>query len=67
MADCYRCGDADLEAGELCVECQADWEADRVDDSVKSCPDCERPNQFGEVCGSCERDREDEYRDAQRD
>lgn len=30
-----------------------------IDDSVKCCPDCERPNQFGEVCQSCQRDRDD--------
>ncbi len=28
------------------------------DDSVKCCPDCERPNQFGELCGECERERQ---------
>jgi hypothetical protein len=27
------------------------------DDSVKCCPDCERPNQFGELCVSCARER----------
>lgn len=24
-----------------------------VDDSVKCCPECEKPNQFGELCQSC--------------
>jgi hypothetical protein len=28
-----------------------------IDDSVHCCPDCERPNQFGEVCDSCRVDR----------
>jgi len=28
-----------------------------IDDSVKYCPDCERPNQFGELCASCLEDR----------
>lgn len=28
-----------------------------IDDSVKCCPDCERPNQFGERCNECERER----------
>lgn len=28
------------------------------DDSVKCCPDCERANQFGEVCADCERERQ---------
>lgn len=27
------------------------------DDSVKFCPNCERPNQFGELCVSCEQDQ----------
>lgn len=31
-----------------------------MSDAVLSCPDCDRPNQFGEVCASCERDRQDE-------
>lgn len=28
------------------------------DDSVKCCPDCERPNQFGELCPQCLRERQ---------
>ena len=28
------------------------------DDGVFCCPDCERPNQFGELCAECERERE---------
>lgn len=28
-----------------------------IDDSVKCCPDCERPNQFGELCARCLEDR----------
>jgi hypothetical protein len=28
------------------------------DDSVKFCPDCGRPNQFGELCSSCQQERE---------
>lgn len=27
------------------------------DDEVKCCPDCERPNQFGELCSDCQRER----------
>ena len=23
------------------------------DNEIKSCPECERPNQFGELCGRC--------------
>lgn len=29
-------------------------------DAVLCCPDCERPNQFGQICSSCERDRQAE-------
>jgi hypothetical protein len=29
-----------------------------VDDSVMCCPDCERPNQFGELCGECRREEQ---------
>jgi hypothetical protein len=31
------------------------------DDSVRCCPDCERPNQFGELCTSCEAERERDH------
>jgi hypothetical protein len=24
-----------------------------IDDTVKACPDCETPNQFGELCNRC--------------
>lgn len=30
------------------------------DDTVYFCPDCERPNQFGEICPSCQRERRDQ-------
>lgn len=26
-----------------------------MDDEVLCCPDCERPNQFGELCAACRR------------
>ena len=29
-------------------------------DAVLCCPDCERPNQFGELCAPCAREREEE-------
>lgn len=29
-----------------------------MSDEVKCCPDCEKPNQFGELCHSCQRERE---------
>ena len=28
-----------------------------VDDGGKACPECDRPNQFGEVCSTCEAER----------
>jgi len=39
------------------------WEDDfEVDDCPKCCPSCETPNQFGEVCHSCqEAEHEDDY------
>lgn len=44
----------------------ADWwdepsEPD-MDDSVRFCPQCETPNQFGEVCDRCRREIQDEGR-----
>lgn len=29
-----------------------------VDDSVRFCLECETPNQFGELCGRCQREIE---------
>jgi hypothetical protein len=29
-----------------------------VDDSVRFCPECETPNQFGELCDRCQREIE---------
>ena len=34
----------------------ADEDAPDVHDEVLCCPDCERPNQFGELCPSCQRE-----------
>ena len=34
-----------------------DLEEPPIDDAVKCCPDCERPNQFGELCPECLRGR----------
>ena len=31
-----------------------------IDDTVHCCPDCETPNQFGELCPACMRDRANE-------
>jgi hypothetical protein len=35
-----------------------------ISDAVLSCPDCDRPNQFGQVCDSCEQNRQDEIDEA---
>lgn len=45
------CGTSEFEEGP-----QPDF-----DDSVGLCPDCERPNQFGELCAECTREREIGY------
>jgi hypothetical protein len=39
--------------------CYADDFCDEpcYDDTVLCCPDCERPNQFGELCVSCQQER----------
>jgi hypothetical protein len=33
-------------------------------DEVKFCPDREKPNQFGELCAACTREREESLEDA---
>ncbi len=38
------------------AEADAPAEPDH-DDSVRCCPDCERPNQFGELCAECAREQ----------
>lgn len=37
-----------------------DIEPDFSDDRVLACPECETPNQFGELCQRCQRDLEAE-------
>lgn len=31
-----------------------------IDDSVKCCPNCEQPNQFGQLCPQCDREQREE-------
>lgn len=38
-----------------------------IDDSVKYCPECEKPNQFGELCQICEREISEEQNQSQYD
>ena len=40
------------------VDLSDDDEEPSHDDSVKYCPDCEKPNQFGELCADCTHERE---------
>lgn len=41
------------------VDYMVDYEEEPdVDDSVRFCPECETPNQFGELCGRCQREIE---------
>jgi hypothetical protein len=53
--DCRGSGCTELD--EICEECSQYEEAPDIDDSVKCCPDCEGPNQFGELCVTCARER----------
>lgn len=75
MANCGEClmeavEVVELEADGTCPRCGGNYskgilgnqpeEPDEVSDAVLSCPDCERPNQFGQRCDSCEADRREE-------
>lgn len=42
---------------EDCPICMAQ-EFDSEPENSMSCPDCERPNQFGELCSDCLRERD---------
>jgi len=47
----------------LCADCcEVDEEPEAIDDGVRFCPDCERPNQFGELCETCVYERGEEAR-----
>jgi hypothetical protein len=35
-------------------------EEPEIDDTVHCCPDCEKPNQFGELCWDCQCERQAE-------
>jgi hypothetical protein len=60
--------------GERCnCECGEDGHGDKpykdyvpepdIDDTVRCCPECERPNQFGELCESCHREQGEQARE----
>jgi len=67
-ACCVVCG---VDHSEECLECggrgyhkdtcstMAEVDIPAVDDSVKCCPDCEKPNQFGELCAECLREEQE--------
>lgn len=58
----YQCGVDPTYHSQLVwrAEDRSEEEEPAIDDTVRCCPDCERPNQFGELCPSCVRDRETE-------
>src|SRR4051812_16201317 len=59
------CDSARAYDNQLCPTHQDEDDGDdpNIDDSVKFCPECETPNQFGEICGRCEAELEIERRD----
>lgn len=56
---CNFMGEEEFE--QLDAVCDACFSAEEpsIDDSVRFCPNCERPNQFGELCVSCQRDEQE--------
>jgi hypothetical protein len=60
---CWECG-FDVEEGECCdcmdydpgPEEEEEDEDDECEDETLSCPECETPNQFGELCERCRRE-----------
>ena len=48
----------------MCDSCIAErdshYDEPDCDDTVLCCPDCERPNQFGELCAACARERNEQ-------
>ena len=34
----------------------SECDAHDIDDTVKACPECDTPNQFGEICPRCQRE-----------
>jgi len=48
---CKDCGGCDCQG----CDCQRAPKTPDIDDTVKSCPQCDTPNQFGELCNECRR------------
>lgn len=55
------CTGTDEQCHDACVPPYDDYPPE-PDDSVKCCPECEAPNQFGELCARCRRAIEMEAR-----
>lgn len=57
--ECCNCGTCDHSEYDCPCDChELPYDEPDHDDSVKFCPNCERPNQFGELCVSCQRDED---------
>lgn len=59
LANCEECGAAIPVELSRCADCEATLDVaaeEWADNSGSCCPDCERPNQFGELCASCQRE-----------
>jgi len=54
---CEHCG-YEYEVSEGCLNCSFELSEPDHNDEVLCCPDCERPNQFGELCMACQRERD---------
>jgi ribosomal protein L32 len=50
-------------SAKISVEQETPSDEPNIDDSIKFCPNCERPNQFGELCLECEREEETDLKE----
>ena len=71
-SEAHQCGPEPKEHECTCAGCgnvhmTADEEEPAVDDEVKCCPDCEKPNQFGERCEQCSEEHSHEHDDQERE
>lgn len=56
-AACAEIGAVIYEEADPAAECAT--EEPSQDDTVHCCPECETPNQFGELCHRCQRDQDE--------
>lgn len=56
--DCNHSGGKTPYCDTYCEETDGTVACTDYDDTVLCCQDCERPNQFGELCSECERQRD---------